>query len=458
MQGRTSFAPLTRAGIQSSLAACTRDHPMQLTTQADAYPYLRSNTRHLYQDVIWFGVLAASSMAFLSVYAAHLGASALEIGLLTAGPALVNLVFSLPAGHWLEGKPLVWATFQSSIWSRLAYFVLIPLPWLFGPSQQVWALISLVLVMSVPGTLLAIAFNALFADVVPPEWRGALVGRRNAILAVSLTITSIACGLVLTRLGFPGNYQVVYALGAAGAALSSYHLGRLRLPAEGTPVRVGRPLQDDARPGLVRFADTIRLAPGLRFLTRAEGRRLLRLDRIRGPFGQFLIAYLLFYTVQSVPVPLFPLFWVEQLRLSDGAISVGNALFYVTMMLASLGLRRLSAARGHRQILVAGAALYGLYPLLTALAHDAILYWVASLVGGAVWGILNGGLVNRLMERVPADDRPAHMALHNLALNLGILLGSLGGPILAAEFGLRNGLLTAAGLRLIGGLVLSIWA
>ncbi len=446
------------AGIQSAPAASALDIPMQRIAQADAYPNLRSNTRHLYQDVLWFGVLAASSMAFLSVYAAHLGATALQIGLLTAGPALVNLVFSLPAGHWLEAKPLAWATFQSSIWSRLAYLALIPLPWLLGPRQQVWALISLVLVMSVPGTVLAIAFNALFADIVPPDRRGTLVGRRNAILAVSLTLTSVACGWALLRLAFPVNYQVVYAMGAIGAALSSYHLGRLRLPAAGPPERVGRLLQDDARPGLLRFADTIRLAPGLRFLTRAEGRRLLRLDRVRGPFGLFLAAYLLFYTVQSVPVPLFPLFWVEQLRLSDGAISIGNALFYVMMMLTSLGLRRLTAARGHRQILVAGALLYGLYPLLTALARDVSLFWAASLIGGAVWGLLNGGLVNRLMERVPADDRPAHMALHNLALNLGILLGSLLGPLLAADMGLRNGLFTAAGLRLIGAIVLSIWA
>ncbi len=102
--------------------------------------------------------------------------------------------------------------------------------------------------------------------------------------------------------------------------------------------------------------------------------------------------------------------------------------------------------------------LYAFYPFLTWLAVDATLFWIASLLGGAVWGLLNGALVNRLMERVPDSDRPAHMALHNLALNLGILLGSLGGPILAAEIGLRNGLFTAAGLRLIGAIVLSIWA
>ena len=35
-------------------------------------------------------------------------------------------------------------------------------------------------------------------------------------------------------------------------------------------------------------------------------------------------------------------------------------------------------------------------------------------------------------DDVGEDDRPGHMALHNLALNLGILIGSLLGPILGA--------------------------
>jgi hypothetical protein len=75
-------------------------------------------------------------------------------------------------------------------------------------------------------------------------------------------------------------------------------------------------------------------------------------------------------------------------------------------------------------VLAAGALLFGHYPLLLGLAQDATLYWVASVGGGLVWALLSGGLINRLMERVPEDDRPAHMTLHNLVLNLGILAGS----------------------------------
>jgi predicted MFS family arabinose efflux permease len=100
---------------------------------------------------------------------------------------------------------------------------------------------------------------------------------------------------------------------------------------------------------------------------------------------------------------------------------------FCSHFLVSLRLSRLSGRLGHRWLLVIGALLYGFYPVLLGLARDATLYWVASLTGGGVYAIVTASLVNRLMEKAPGTDRPAFMALHNLALNLGMLSGSLMG-------------------------------
>lgn len=195
---------------------------------------VRWNLRQLYWDILWFGVLAGSTLAFLSVFAARIGASSLQMGLLSAGPALVSLAFTLPAGQWLEGKPLIKTTFLSSVGQRAGYLVLAAFPLLFAPQQgQVWAIIGLTLVMSLAGTLLSISFNAMYAEVVPVEWRGKAAGWRNALVAVSVTLSTLLSGYILDQVVFPLNYQIVFLMGACGALLSSYYLSRVRHPGEG---------------------------------------------------------------------------------------------------------------------------------------------------------------------------------------------------------------------------------
>ncbi len=416
---------------------------------------LRKNFHHLYADIAWYGILAGSSMAFMAVYAARAGANTFQVGLLTAAPGFVNLLFSLPAGRWLEERQVIRVAYLFSIWHRLGYLALVPLPWLLGERYQVWGLVWIALYMSVPGTVLAIAFNAMFADVVPPYWRAQVVGRRNALLAISVTLSALSCGQILDRVVFPFNYQIVFVLGSLGAMMSSYHLGKL-LPPKESHARVWKPLGELASPGILRALEAIRHS-GLRYLTRTSGQKILRLDLLTGPFGRFLFAYLIFYTFQYLALPVFPLFYVNELGLSDGAISLGSALFHALVMLVSLRLGRLAARFGYQGMAVRGAFILGGYPLLLFLAQDASLFWLASLIGGVAVGLLNGGLVNRLMERIPEQDRPAHMAMHNLALNLGILAGSLSGPVLAEWIGLRPMLLASSLLRMLAGVFLLLW-
>jgi MFS family permease len=403
-------------------------------------PILKWNLRQLYWDVFWFGILAGSTIAFQAVYAARLGATGFQIGLLSAGPAIINLIFTLPSGRWMEGKPLIKISFRSALWQRLGYVFMVALPWVFtSPEGQIWGLIWIILVTAVAGTVLAIGFNAMFAEVLPPEWRAHAVGRRNILLAISITVASLVSGQILDRVVFPGNYQVVFLIGAIGALLSSYHIGRLR-----KSDRHDLPINTE-----VGEANNTR-----RIFKRGS---LLRLDILRGPFGIFMLSYLAFYMFQYFPIPLFPLAYVSELHLTDGMIGLGNALFYGTMMLASFRISHLSRRYGHRKILIFSSALFPVFPVLLGMAKGPELYYLACLTGGGVYALLTGALINRLMERVPGDDRPAHMAIHNLALNIGILTGSFLGPVSANLIGLQPALFLAAALRLLAAGLFWLW-
>jgi MFS family permease len=419
----------------------------------------RSNFRHLYFDIAWYGVLAASAISFVSVYAARQGASAFQIGLLSAGPAVVNLGFTLPAGRWLEGQPLNPAVFLAAVLNRFFYLLWVPLPMLLAPQAQVWALIGFTLLMSIPGTILAVGFNALFADAVPPEWRGHVIGIRNGLLAVTFIAVSLLCGQILVRLPFPTGYQVVFGIGFLGGAMSCFHLWFLvPCPNGKARPRVGRGLGDLAGLGSLRMlVDGLRPGVALRFLTRRPRPDPLRVGILKGPYGKLMAVLFSFYLAVYMSIPLFPLHWVNKLHLSDREIGLGTAVFYVSVFVSSTQFAWLVQRLRNQRVTAIGAMFMASYPAFMALSRGLGLFLVGSACGGLGWSLVSGALTNYLLEKMPADRRPSYLAWYNLALNAALLLGSLIGPFVAGFVGVPIALGIFAGCRLLAALAIWLW-
>jgi predicted MFS family arabinose efflux permease len=70
---------------------------------------------------------------------------------------------------------------------------------------------------------------------------------------------------------------------------------------------------------------------------------------------------------------------------------------------------------------------------------------------------LSGALYNRLLEVVPDNNRPAHLAIYNLILNVAMLSGTMLGPLMADAIGIREILYAAAALRIASGFALARW-
>jgi MFS family permease len=419
----------------------------------------RENFYHLYLDTAWFGVLSGSSVSFITIYLARIGATGFQIGLMSAIPAVVALILALPAGWWLKNRPLDFAVYRSSVYFRLFYAFWIPLPILLEPALQTYSFLAFTLLMSIPGTVLTVGFNALFAEAVPPQWRGHVVGVRNSLLALTTVGSSLLSGALLARLPLPQGYQVVFAIGLLGAALSSYHLRRLRIPPVLDPwLSSGRSLGDFAEPGIVRPAgDSVRAGTGLRFLTRLRDLRPPRLALLRGAFGRLWLAFFFFHLALYLSIPLYPLYWVEEIRLPDSIISLGNALFYASVFLGSTRIARLLDRFGNHRATALGAAAMALYPGLTSITQTVEMYLLVNVISGLAWSLTGAALGNHLLDRIPADDRPSHLAWVNLATNAAILLSSIVGPLVAGMTGLAPALALFAIARLAAGAVIWRW-
>lgn len=403
----------------------------------------RANFVHFYLDIGWYALLAGSSLNFQNVYAARLGASSFQIGLLGAIPALVSLLLAIPAGIWLAKHPVHRAVFWTSVIYRFGFLLWAFLPWLFDAQGQVWGLTSIILLQAIPLTALSVGFNTLFASAVPTEWRASVAAKRNIVLSVVFMGASLGTGWLLEQFPFPFNYQVVFFLGFLGAAMSSVHLYFIRpLPetesgAERSQPQAGPPLNGPIpRPGL---------------------KNTLRLDVWKTPFRVTLLVLLFFHLSQYLAIPLFPIYFVNELGLTDEHIGIGTALFYLTVLLGSTQLSRLVRKTSHKAVTGWGVIGMSLYPFFLAFSSQVWEYYAISILGGLVWAMVGGAQLNYLLEACPPQDRPAYLAWYTIVLNACALAGSLLGPAMATVMGISLALILAGFLRALSGMAILKW-
>ncbi len=389
-------------------------------------PEHRKNFMHLYWDVAFWGMLNGSIVNFLGVYLSRINASPFQMGMLTAIPALMNLIVTLPAVMLLGGKPVSKVVPRAALITRAFYLLLVPLPVLLPPTTQVWVILALVLLQNITGTVAAVMGNAFLAESIPAEWRGQVIGTRSALVAMTTMVTSLVIGQVLNAMSLSEGYLVLFAIGFVGSMASAYQLFLIKPLAAVDPAVV---------------------AP-------AGG---LRLGILKGPFRKVLLVTFLLHLAIFLPQPIFPLYQVQVLRLSDQIISLAASLFSLVLFLVSAQAGSISRRFSFRQMSGYGMLLASLSTLIFILSYEPWIYLSMQLIAGLGWAIFNNGLVNYLLENVPPDDRPPHLAWFNIAANAAVLLCGLLSQQVVGSLGLGGGMWLAVGMRFIAGVAMLVF-
>ncbi len=394
-------------------------------------PDLRWNFIRYFWDIGWWGLYVGSIVAFLTIYAARLGATPAQIGLLTALPAAISLGLSLPVGWWLRRISPKRATEWSAFISRCLFIVYVILPWIVPAQQQISALLVMSAILAVPATVINISFSQLFMEAVPAEWRGPVVGARNAIMSIISFPVTLLCGQILTRMDFPAGYQLVFLIGFVGAVMTAYELHRVR------------PMPELSVHPNLSPVKTRHFFPALD----AHSRVYLK-----------VLGLLFFFNLtNNMVAPLIPDLLVNHLRLSDALISVGTALGNLLVFSVSLLIARFTHRYGNRNGTAVGAALLAVQTVILALAQDAAMYLVAAVIGGVASGILGAAQYNYHLDALPQSDRSTWLSWNLLLGNSAILLGALAGPAVARLEGPVMALIFFGALRLLFGMVIWLW-
>jgi MFS family permease len=390
------------------------------------------NVRNLYAETAWFGILNGLAATFVSVFALRLGATTAQVGWLAALPALVNVVWLVPAARIIERHrrpvPMIWL---AGLLQRLGYLVMAAMPFLIV-SGQVEALIAINTLIALPTAIINTAITALIPDLTSPSRRGQVVSVRWLILSAMATVAALVGGKLLDLMPVPLNYQVLLGAGAALSLLSLLYLRRIRVARS---VPAGQAVRPRQRYSWRRLRQSI---AGV-----ASHRDFLR----------FTIASFVFYWGLYLPAALWSVLRVRDLGASDTWIGLIAVAVDGSTIVGYFYWGKVRARRGDRWLLIVTALGVSAYAMLTALVPTVGWMIPTSILGGLAWAGCNLALFNVMLNASPADHRPTYIALYTALINVTAFAGPLLGAALADWIGIRPAFVVSGGVRVVGALL-----
>jgi len=395
------------------------------------------NRRLLYAEVALAGVMGGI-ISFNATFALRLGASKEWIALLNSVPALVAALFSIPTAmfvqrrlhreRWLFGSLLV---------MRVGYGFVALIPLIFG-AHAAQALVIWIILLNFPSIFFINGFQALLAELVPPERRAQVFARRTMLWSGLVVVTTSLSGQWLDQIPTPLNFMLLYAFGTITALGSSAVLSKLKVPPRKTTM-IALPKKNHKG-----------AAPATVALPVIEKAKLTR------PVLNMLFNTGVYQFGLWLSLPLFAVYYVDILKLSNGWIGFNSAMGSFGVILGNFLWERLY--RGHtfawglrRAMLITWT-----FPVLIALFPHATLILLFNLFVNLGHPGVDLASVNIMMRLGTDENRTLYMSWYNTVINVSAFIAPLLGVWLAEVWGIPTVFLIAGAVRLIGGFLFTV--
>lgn len=403
------------------------------TAPADATPVQRRNFLNVQIDAVGIGLASAAS-PFLPVFLTRLGATNVQVGMLTSMPAITGLFLAILVGNFLQTRKQIVPWFSIARLLVVSCYAATGLAAIFVPREYlivtvlgIWALATL------PQTVLSVSFSVVMNAVAGPAHRYELMSRRWSILGVTTSLSVAAVGQVLDWLAFPLDFQVVFLGVSVGGLVSYWFSSHIELPDTEVP----------------------RVEPGLTLLERIRGYgRLVLGERA---FVRFSIQRFAFLSGTYLLAPIVPLYLVREVDASDAWIGMINTVQTAVLMIGYMYWTRQSRKRGSRYVLLATTLALSIYPALLSTTQQVSLIVVYAGLAGIFQAGADLVFFDELMRTVPEKYSATFVSLAQSLQFLSAIFAPLIGTSLASVIGLGGALLVAAGLRFAGFALFFLW-
>ena len=391
------------------------------------------NIARLYLDIAWWGVAAGVTNTYLVVFAIRMGAPSAMVGWLIAIPALVSVLWSIPAARTVERQAnRLTMVLRSGFWQRFGWLLIALVPFVLKTNLPL-LLVVFSAIATIPAATATVAFTSLLADLVPPELRSRVVSIRNMLMSAVSLATILLLGLVLDSIPVPLNYQLAFGLAWATSMVSLYHVSKLEALPRNVPPAAKAPKEP-----LVRVM-----------------RELARTVLAERRFTRFTIAAVIVQWGLSFPIPLYSIYRVRELGATDGWVALISVVFSGANILAFYWWGRMGSRWPDRRVMMYGMIGLAAYPFLTAAFTSLPPQLFVNMVGGVFSAALNLAMFNESLAVCPTDRRPTFIAVFTAVSNIPIVIAPLAGALVSDWIGIRQALVVGGLFRTASVLALA---
>ncbi|MBC7262160.1 MAG: MFS transporter, partial [Chloroflexi bacterium] len=167
-------------------------------------------------------------------------------------------------------------------------------------------------------------------------------------------------------------------------------------------------------------------------------------------YVQFTLGAFLYHWGLHFPIPLYAIYRVRVLRISEGWIGTLSMVESGVTIVAYYLWSKFAQRYGSRWMLFLGLLGVCFYPIGTALSKSVAPLLLVSFIAGIAGPAFNAGLFNGLLDVTPAERRATYIAIFNTMMNIPAFIAPILGTTTAEWVGVRTALWIGGFARIVG--------
>lgn len=372
---------------------------------------VQSNLRWYSSDGLFASSQDAIVVTYLTIYILALGATTTEIGLMSSLASLVATFLLVPGaiiGERARQRKWVVLSGGGGI-TRLAILFYALVPFILKGHSAVIAIIALKVIADGAANFSLPAWTALTGEIIPMAWRGRYFGTRNTIIGVATMGITLLAGELITRVGVPMGYQVVFGVAFVLGAVASFSFAHLQEPPDHEPNPAA----------LAAYTPSALI-------------KTLRDDR---NFVYFCVSMMLWNLALGIAGPFFSVYMVSRLGATAAIVGLLNIVSSIASLPAQRFFGQLNDRLGARRVMIICGLLIPIMPVSWIFTSSPWHIVPINIGSGILWAGFNLASFNFLLSISTPENRARYSALFQIVVMLTSAIGAALGGFMVTHWG-----------------------